>query len=357
MKPPLHVPPEGRLLPPDAFTSEELFVSEIERVFHRSWVHVADLSDLRNAGDYVSAQVGTTPVVVVRGEDLQLRGFLNVCIHRGATIAEGSGNCGRTLVCPYHAWSYHTDGRLAGLPERGEFSSDLSGVHLMPVRVATLGPLVFACLDEAAPAFEEWIGSQRTRFDRPGVADMDAVIAYDYDVQADWKLYVENGLEGYHVSVVHDALDDFVQTHGARHYFDAYGSHTHALVKPEFRDTLPSVPEFTSPVGPFVQFGFIFPNLIPVIGPLEMTYLRIDPVAPGRVRLRARSFDGGGREAMSFREFRSDSIDRTNKQDIAVVERVQRGMHVRAYPGGIHGSFLECRIRHFEEVYCREMNR
>ena len=111
----LSPPAPGRLLPPRAFVSPAVYEAEMRRIFDRGWVHVADLPELRVPGDFVASTIGTTPVVVVRTHDGAIRGFVNACRHRGATIAEGRGNCGRQLRCPYHAWSYGTDGRLIGV--------------------------------------------------------------------------------------------------------------------------------------------------------------------------------------------------------------------------------------------------
>ena len=96
-------PEAGRLLPPRAFTSPAVYEAEMRRIFDRSWVHVGDLPELRAPGDFVTGTIGTTPVVVVRAHDGVLRGFVNACRHRGATIVEGRGNCGRQLRCPYDA--------------------------------------------------------------------------------------------------------------------------------------------------------------------------------------------------------------------------------------------------------------
>src|SRR6185369_2488647 len=155
----LSPPAPGRVLPPRAFTSPSVYAAEMERIFARSWVHVADLPRLRDAGDFVAATIGTTPVVTVRGHDGEVRGFLNACRHRGATLAEGQGNCGRQLRCPYHAWSYGLDGRLIGVPSREEFQScNLGDMSLVPVRTATAGPMIFASLDPDGPSFEAWSG-------------------------------------------------------------------------------------------------------------------------------------------------------------------------------------------------------
>jgi choline monooxygenase len=347
-------PPPGRLLPPGAFTSPEVFKVEMERIFARSWVHVADLPELRTPGDYVTAMIGQSPVVIVRGHDGAVRGFLNVCPHRGATVAEGRGNCGRQLRCPYHAWSFGTDGRLIGVPSREEFSCDFSTIGLLPIRTATVGPMVFGCLDPAAPPFEEWVGELAPALARAKGDEMELAIEYTYDVDVNWKIYVENGLEGYHVAIVHDVLNDFVATRNARHWFEEHGNYTHALIKPEYREMVPTLPHLSPEEHDYVRFGHLFPNLIPVIAPAEFSYLRIDPLAPEKIRLTARSFDLGG-ELAALRDFRREALDRTNQQDIAVVTRVQRGMHARGYRGGVHSSFLECRIGHFEQMVSRAL--
>jgi len=348
----LSPPPPGRLLPAAAFTSPAVYDAEMRAIFARSWVHVADLMELHEPGDYVTASIGTSPVVVVRGHDGVVRGFLNVCRHRGATIAEGRGNCGRQLRCPYHAWSYGTDGRLIGLPSREEFTCDFATMNLLPIRIGTCGPMVFGCVDAEAPPFADWIGELGAAMTRARGAEMELAFEYTYDVDVNWKIYVENGLEGYHVAVVHDVLNDFVETKTARHWFEPHASYTHAFIKPEYRTIFPRLAALADEDA-YVRFGHVFPNLIPVVTPAEFSYLRIDPIGPERIRLVARSFDLGDADAVELRDFRREALDRTNQQDIGVVTRVQRGLHAHGYAGGVHASFLEVRIHHFEEMVSR----
>jgi phenylpropionate dioxygenase-like ring-hydroxylating dioxygenase large terminal subunit len=351
------VPEEGRLLPPQAFWSPEVFEAELRQIFERGWVHVADLPELGQPGDFVASDIGRTPVVVVRGEDGRLRGFVNACRHRGATLAEGAGNCGKQLRCPYHAWSYTTKGALVGVPYREEFCGREQGLDLIPVRVATAGPLVFACLDADAPPFEKWAGDLVPTLERARGAEMVAAYEYEYDVPCNWKVYVENGMEGYHIGFVHDVLADFVQQRDeARHFFEEHASYTHAPISPQYREMIPRPPHFSEEEATRVRFGHVFPNLIPVVTPGDFSYLRIDPITPERIRLRARSFDLGG-PAEGMREFRRDAFDRTNKQDIGVVTRVQRGLRARTLPAGIHSNHLEARIGHFERMVARELLR
>ncbi len=349
----LSMPEPGRLLPPRAFFSPAVFDAEMTKIYARSWVHVADLADVKTAGDYVAASIGTSPVVIVRGHDDVIRGFLNVCPHRGATLAEARGNCGRQLKCPYHAWSFATDGRLVGAPSREEFTCDFSTIALLPIAVATVGPMIFGCLDaEAAGPIEDWIGELPAALARHGGDRLELAFEYTYEVDVNWKVYVENGLEGYHVAVVHDVLNDFVETKNARQHFEEHSSYTHAFIKPEYRAMIPELPHLSAEEQTYVRFGHVFPNLIPVLAPAEFSYLRIDPLGPERIRLVARSFDLGG-ELAALRDFRRDALDRTNQQDIGVVTRVQRGLHAAGYRGGVHSAFLESRIGHFERMVSR----
>ncbi len=336
-----------------AFTSAEIYRLEIDRVFARSWVVVADTTDLTNPGDFVAAHIGDTPVITVRGEDGEIRTFLNACRHRGSTLARGEGNCGRTLTCPYHAWSYGHDGRLVGIPDREEFSCDPRTMGLVPVRTGVAAPMVFACLDSQAPDFQTWLGDLLPALERAGGASMKRVYEFTYDVDVNWKVYVENGLEGYHVPFVHDMLDDFVETKSARHFLGEHGSRTHAFVKPEYAELAPAAPELREDGRLFTVFGHTFPNLIPVISPLEFTYLRVDPLGPERIRLVARGFMC--EPDAEIIELRKESLDRTNGQDIAVVTRVQEGMHARGLPPSEHAAFLELRIRHFERMVVRAL--
>jgi len=351
----LSTPAPGHLLPPAAFVAPAVYETEMRRIFARSWVHVADLTDLRGPGDFVAATIGTTPVVVVRDHDGAVRAFLNACRHRGATLAEGQGNCGRQLRCPYHAWSYGLDGRLIGVPSREEFQGcNLGDMSLVPVRTATAGPMIFASLDPDGPSFEAWSGELGAALAHARGDRMELAFEYVYDVPVNWKVYVENGLEGYHVAIVHDVLNDFVETKTARHFFESWSSYTHAYIKPDYREMVPALPHLTDEEHTYVRFGHVFPNLIPVLAPAEFSYLRIDPMGPERVRLVARSFDLGG-ELAGLRDFRREALDRTNQQDIGVVTRVQQGLRAHGLPAGVHAAFLETRIGHFERMITRAL--
>ncbi|HUJ57678.1 MAG TPA: aromatic ring-hydroxylating dioxygenase subunit alpha [Kofleriaceae bacterium] len=349
----LCAPLPGRNLPPRAFTSRAVFELEQRAIFARSWVHVADTSDLAAPGSYVAAQIGATPVLVVRDRDGALRGYLNACRHRGAQLLEGKGTCAAQIKCPYHAWSYALDGKLHGVPYRDDFAHcDLSTTSLVPVRLGTVGPLVFACLDQAAPPLAEWVGELPASLARAGVERWQLAWEASYELDANWKLFVENANDGYHVPFVHDILTDAIVIDPAtsQTVLEPHSAYSWARLNPNY------VPPDMDPAIARVRFGSIFPNLIPVLSPSDFTYLRIDPIGHDRLKLFARSYDDPALPDLpAIREFRRIAFQRTTEQDLAVVLRTQRGLQAIGLPAGVHASQLEQRIGHFERTWSAAM--
>ena len=344
------VPAPGHNLAPRAFVAPEIFDEELRTIFARSWVHVADLGDIRTPGSYTTAMIGRTPVIVMRDRAGELRAFLNACRHRGAQLLDGKGTCDKQIKCPYHAWSYGLDGALLGVPYREQFHpASLEGMNLVPVRVGSVGPFVFACLDPNAPSLEEWTGDLGADLARAGAESWELGYELTYELAANWKLFVENANDGLHVQFVHDILTDAILLDEATTTtkLEAHGAYTWARINPNYL-----VPE--RPVAdPRIRFGCVFPNLIPVLSPSDLTYIRVDPVGHDRLKLHVRSYEHP--EFVDLREFRKLAFERTADQDRAVVLRTQAGLHAHGLPAGVHAVDAEVRIGHFEQMWAEAM--
>lgn len=344
----LDEPAPGHNLPPRAFTSRAIYELEQRAIFAKSWVHVADVRDVANPGDFATGMIGATPVLLVRDRKTgELRGFLNACRHRGAQLLEGKGACEKQIKCPYHAWSYGLDGALLGVPYRDEFPCDASELGLVPIRIGTVGPLIFGCLDPMAPPLEAWVGELPLAIERAGASSWDFAWEITHEVDANWKIFVENANDGLHVQFVHDLLTDALVPESGDTTLEPHSAYTMALINPSY------VPPDRDPKEAKIRFGCIFPNLIPVLSPSDLTYIRVDPLAHDRLRLVARSYDMP--EFAHLREFRKLAFERTTAQDIAVVLRTQRGLHAEGLPAGVHASRLEERIGHLERMWARAM--
>ena len=202
--------PVGRALEPRYYLGEDALRREMDTVFARSWQYAGHVGELAEPNTYITTRAGDQPVLVVRTEDGELRAYRNVCRHRGSELLTGDGKCKRAIRCRYHGWTYDsTDGRLMGVPEHRNYAElDKSKLGLMPARVETLAGFVFVNLDpEARPLAEltrgsasgsSAIGSPSLRSSGPR--------ARGGSQPANWKIVVENYLEGYHVPIAHPGL-------------------------------------------------------------------------------------------------------------------------------------------------------
>jgi Rieske 2Fe-2S family protein len=208
---------EGLLptLPGAFYIDEAVFEAEQRAIFSSLWVCTARTSDLAAPGSFQTFDVGGESVIVNRDQDGRLHAFLNVCRHRGSRIcADAAGRVRRTFQCPYHAWSYTLEGRLAGAPNMASMP-DLDPTEFSLIKVCLREWLGYAwiCMAPQPPSFEESVKRQVTeRFGEAETIDrytLDGLAVgrrIEYDVKANWKLIVENFMECYHCSTLHPEL-------------------------------------------------------------------------------------------------------------------------------------------------------
>jgi len=205
--------PDDSAVPYTVYVDEEIFRREQERIFQGPvWSYLGLESEVSRPGDFLSTYIGTTPVVLNRGRDGALNGFVNRCAHRGATVVrERRGNC-KVHTCLYHQWSYDAEGNLVGIPYRrglngaggvpADFRPEEHG--LRKVRVAAIQGLVFGTMSAEAPPLETFLGDTicdrlRRVFNRPLIS-----LGYQRQrVRANWKLMVENVKDSYHGALLH----------------------------------------------------------------------------------------------------------------------------------------------------------
>jgi len=173
-------------------------------VFARSWQLVAHRLQLAEPGDHVVAEVAGASVLLLRGRDGALRAFPNVCRHRAGPLVHCSGKGMNSLRCKYHGWLYDQEGRLVAAPEMQDaIGFDVGGVRLPRLPVTEWQGLVFVALDERVPDFERVYAGIAERMAPISLAAMRFERRDVFEVSCNWKVYVDNFLEGYHLPIVH----------------------------------------------------------------------------------------------------------------------------------------------------------
>jgi phenylpropionate dioxygenase-like ring-hydroxylating dioxygenase large terminal subunit len=318
---------------------------EQESVFRRFWQYAARADQVAEPGSYVAARAGGLPVVVVRDRAGTLRGFLNVCRHRGSIICDGEGRR-ETLQCPYHGWTYDLDGSLRAAPRVDrELDFSLDGIALVPVAVETWGPFVFVNPDVEAPPLGEYLGELPAQLAEGGV-DVDALrfrTRVESDYEANWKVCAENYLECYHCSIAHPSFSRVIDVSPAAYALRAQRWH---------------MSQFGTPKGVYAgaevdrgQFHFLFPNTtINVMpGALNLTIGPIVPLAPERTYRSLDYFFGEDVDERGVADY-LELDEQVGREDRELVERVQAGVRTGAIERGIMLPQSEQLVVRFEEL-------
>jgi choline monooxygenase len=340
----------GLTLPAGWYSDREIARLESERIFRSTWQYAGVADDVAAPGSYFTCTLGKVPLVVVRTRDGELRGFVNVCRHRGHLVAEG---CGRreTLQCRYHAWTYDLDGRLRAAPRsERDPGFDHADWSLLPVAVETWGPLVFVNQDLGAEPLAATLGSIPERLAARGLDP--ASLEYrgrsrEWIVEANWKLVVENYLECYHCPVAHTSFSRLIDVDpdAYRLTTERWTSSQYGPVHEQGRD-LPYRPR--GPVDA-AEFHFIWPNwtLNTFPGPANIRVLVFRPLDPGRTATFVDGFWAPGTPAEVVEEITAFGVV-VGEEDNALVESVQRGFESGVVP---HGRLLlesEHLLQHFQ---------
>ncbi len=194
-------------LPAQVYFDAGVFTAEKEAIFRRSWQVVGHHDQVANAGDYFTTDLVGEPLLIARGGDGMLRGFYNVCRHRAGPPAEGCGSR-KIFRCGYHGWTYGLDGTLISATEiEGVEGFNPEDFALVPVRTEEWFNLIFVNLDPNARPLRESLGELPKQAEKFQFSGMKLFERRTYDMKCNWKTYVDNYLEGYHLPSVHPGLN------------------------------------------------------------------------------------------------------------------------------------------------------
>jgi len=350
-------PARSPTLPSHLYTSAESFAREREAIFFRSWHPAGHVTDLPEVGSYVTAAIHDQSVFICRGKDGALRGFYNVCSHRAHELLKGTG-CTRVITCPYHAWSFHLTGELRsarGSDDMKDFDS--REFCLTPVKVETLGPLVFYNLDAEAPPLAPSAGGLLAELEAeiPGFSQMKRVSAGSSPIEANWKVGVDNYLECYHCAPAHPAFADLVDLASYRSVcHGTYSSHIGRRVRARNKAFAfdPEAPVQLS------AFWWLWPmctvNMMP--GDPAFVLFWWNPLSPTRSDQCYIAYTPDGRRTPQLERASAYSAQTLGIEDNQICESVQCGLASRGYRQGRfivdaeHSSSSEHAVHHFHRL-------
>jgi len=334
-------------LPRDAYTSEALFREERERIHARGWNAVGRVSALSEPGDFRVRELHGESLILTRDRNGKLHAFFNVCRHRGTRICtDESGRFAESIQCPYHAWTYGTDGRLIGAPHMHEVEGfDKSEYPLHEAAIAEWEGFLFVNLARDPEPFEKAWSPMQGRFSRFGLRDLVPGHFVRYDVRANWKLVFQNYSECLHCPTIHPKLatvlpyqsgaNDLVEGPFLGGYMEIKAPNESATMSGRacghlVRDDLPADDRHRA------FYYTLMPNLFLSVHPDYVNYYLVHPVAVDRTIVESEWLFHPETLAAETNNIR-DAIefwDLTNRQDWDIVERSQAGINSRRYAPG-----------------------
>jgi phenylpropionate dioxygenase-like ring-hydroxylating dioxygenase large terminal subunit len=327
-------------LPSEWYVEPAYLEDEHARVFDRAWQYAGPAELVAEPGSFLTTRAGRVPIVVTRDTEGELNAFVNVCRHRGAEVARERNGTRKSLQCHYHAWTYGLDGRLRAAPRTDGL--DLGDIALPPVAVDTWGPFVFVNPDADAPRLEDTLGDLPTIVTEAGVP-LDTVRPRrnaSYEIQANWKLVVDNYLECYHCPVAHPGFSQAFDV-------DDY--------------TLTEYPTFSVQRTPARETGeglyaFLWPNFTLNVypGPGNVSVNLFVPVAPDRTVALFEYYLAdavGDVEADEFVAF----VDQVQREDTELCESAQRGLRSGRLAQGLLVPGREDGLKHFQQLVKRAL--
>lgn len=323
----------ARTPPSRLYTDPSLFDSVIDRVFRRTWQFAARVS---GGANLVPFTLFGDPLLIVRREG-GVGCLSNVCTHRGAILV-GDACSADGIRCGYHGRRFGLDGRFLSMPEfEGVRDFPAPGDDLARLECGTFGDLAFVSAGPAAP-FDDFFAEARAAADGLWSGPLEYSGEREYSIAANWALYCENYLEGFHIPYVHRGLNRVLE-------YDSYVTETYRFSSLQKALAKPGENAFSD--GTAALYFFVFPNVMLNFYPWGLSVNVVEPVAVERTRIRYLTYvavpelagDGAGGD-----------LHTVELEDQAVVESVQRGVASRFYDRGRYSPSRETGTHHFHRL-------
>lgn len=337
----------ARTLDASWYLDPAVYDLELERIFARTWQVACRLDDVAKTGDYIAVEIAHEPIVVTRDTNNRIRAYYNVCPHRAGALARGQGNR-KSLQCLYHGWTFGLDGKLMRVPGmEGTENFDPTRFCLNEVQVDTWGPYVFVNLDPHAASIHDTWGKTFDETTGIDLSQWTLVERCEYLIDCNWKVYMDNYVEGYHVPFAHPGLSREMNLDD--YYVDTwrFQSTQRVVVKPGSKGNHHQRRYANPQPGDQIKYHIAFPNFLIDAYPDNISVNILRPVSVDKSLL---IFEWYFPPQMTTESMDSmvKFADEIQYEDIEICEYVQTNLKSRAYSSGRFSARHENGVHHFQ---------
>ena len=359
----------ARTMPGEYYTSPDILAEEAERIFAHGWYCVGRVARLSQPGEWFQKTIAGESLIILRDRSGEIRSFFNICRHRGTRLCQAeSGQFSETIQCPYHAWTYTTDGRLIGAPHMQDVEGfDKKDYPLHQAHVATWEGFIFVNIAADPVPFETACAPMIGRLTRYNLPNLVVGHKVRYDVAANWKLVFQNYSECLHCPTIHPELtrvlpyqsgaNDLTEGPYLGGYMEILAPNVSATISGRACG-LPVNPEMGEEDMHRAFYYTLMPNMLLSMHPDYVNYYMVWPVTAERTIVESEWLfhpDNRGHSAYNP----EDAIqfwETTNRQDWDIIERSQLGIRSRRYEPGPY-SARESIPAAWDHEYLRQMGR
>ncbi|NGP88067.1 aromatic ring-hydroxylating oxygenase subunit alpha [Fodinibius halophilus] len=334
-------------IPSSWYHSDEILEFEKETIFSNCWQLACHTSELPQAGDMHTLEVADNPLLLVRNQEQQINAFYNVCKHRGGPVAVKKGTTS-VLQCQYHGWTYLLDGSLRGVPHfRKVELFDKKDFGLQPVKLDQWQGLQFISLDDEIKPIGHFLDGIADTIAPVDLSEFQFVESQSYTINCNWKVYVDNFLEGYHIPIVHPELAKLLDYGEYKTDTADWYSLQHSPFKNKGDDNVYQTSDGQA------YYYFIFPNIMLNILPGRLQTNVIRPITPTQTEVIFNFYylDPDNKQLIKDDMEYSHNIQ---VEDIEICELVQKGLKSNAYDKGRFSVQREKGVYHFQSLLKQE---
>jgi len=338
---PLH---QASTLPGWCYVDNEWYEREVEMLFKKNWICVGRVEQVPKAGDYYSIEIVGQPLIVIRDENQQVKVHSALCRHRGAIITEGAGHC-RALVCPYHSWTYSPSGKLLNTPGNpppmaGVAGFNMADHNLISFRTELWGGFIFVNFDENAEPLLSWLGDLPEFLSSYQLENMQWTNRDMYEVDCNWKIWLENAFENYHVPSIH--RDHYDPANPSNWIFEETKGPWEAMFSKRSivaYSGLPDVPGIDEKKAQGLFHIWIEPSLQIILTANYMKFRQYLPEGPEKLRLYENwTFPRSTVEMSNFNDIVGadyyEKYSQIIREDLGINPNVQKSMRSGSYRPG-----------------------